>query len=150
MALALQPFAAGSIIFLLVGMDISIHFDHQLCFCAVKIGNEMPNWMLAAEFMCPQVAPAQNAPQLCLSRGQWLAQLTRALPDFWADALVLFAGQLFTLTLTLSLEGRGDFALTVESGHGKSIIAPHPVLLPAGERGMAPFSLKGRRAGDEG
>lgn len=56
----------------------------------------------------------------------------------------------FTLALALSLKGRGDLALTMESDHRRTIAVPHHGPLPAGKRKLTPFSLAGRSAGDEG
>lgn len=44
-----QPLRAGGVVFLLLGVDSPVEFDHQHSFIAIKINDKIPDWVLPPE-----------------------------------------------------------------------------------------------------
>jgi hypothetical protein len=70
-----EPFGAGSIVFFLHGVDVSVYFDDEFVFGAVKVNDETVNGMLAAKFKATKLLAPQVLPQLVFSGRLGLAQL---------------------------------------------------------------------------
>ena len=82
-SLSRQRLAPGGVVFglALFRMAAAVQLHHQLFFMTIKIQNERPDWMLAAE-SASQLLAAQMRPKPLLGFGRLVAQLPRTGESF--------------------------------------------------------------------
>jgi hypothetical protein len=75
----LQPLGTSDIVRRLVfsGVRVAVNLDNQPRRGAIEIGNEAPNGMLATQLVA-KLVPSHSSPDLLLSRGHRMPELTCA------------------------------------------------------------------------
>ena len=87
-AMLIEPFGAGRIVFGLVGcgVGVTVYFDDEFGRGAVEVGDEAIYNVLAAEFVA-KLPVAAAIPDFALGGGERVAQVAGALEDGRVEAL---------------------------------------------------------------